>query len=81
MAVDPRFATNPARLENRNTLNVIVEPMHAAITIESINTGLEAVSISVGPVNTLDQVFRLEQVTPTICKLPQQIPRIMLMSL
>ena len=55
--------------------------MHAAITIESINTGLEAVSVSVGPVNTLDQVFRLEQVTPTICKLPKQIPRIMLMSL
>jgi len=62
LAADPRFATNPARLENRDALNVVVEPVLAAITVENIITGLEAVSVPVGPVNTLDQVFRSEQV-------------------
>ncbi len=61
-AADPRYATNPARLENRDTLYAMIEPALAKIPMADIISGLEAIKVPVGPVNTLDQVMESDQV-------------------
>jgi crotonobetainyl-CoA:carnitine CoA-transferase CaiB-like acyl-CoA transferase len=59
---DPRYATNPARLEHRDTLIPALVPLLAAKPMAEIITGLESVTVPVGPVQTLDQVFGSDQV-------------------
>lgn len=59
---DPRFATNPARLEHRDALAGIVQSKLSNHTTDAIITGLEERKIPVGPVNTLDRVFSSDQV-------------------
>lgn len=63
LAEDPDYATNPARLANRDALNAILAPLLAQRPLADIVTGLEAVGVPVGPVQTLDQVFDSDQVT------------------
>ncbi len=62
LADDLRFATNPARLENRDALNAILRPALQALDTGSVIAGLEALKVPVGPVRTLDQVFASDQV-------------------
>ncbi|WP_171238252.1 CaiB/BaiF CoA-transferase family protein [Ruegeria sp. HKCCA5763] len=62
LAYDPRFATNPARLENRDALNAVLRPAVKTLSTQAVISGLEAVKVPVGPVQTLDQVFDTEQV-------------------
>ncbi len=62
IADDPRFATNPARLENRDALNAILRPAVQALNTGSVIAGLEDLKVPVGPVRTLDQVFASDQV-------------------
>ncbi|MCA0872460.1 CoA transferase [Seohaeicola saemankumensis] len=59
---DPRFATNPARLRHRDALNAHLVPAVRRLTTAEVIAGLEAVSVPVGPVQTLDQVFASDQV-------------------
>ncbi|MGB0967395.1 MAG: CaiB/BaiF CoA transferase family protein [Halocynthiibacter sp.] len=61
-AYDARFATNPARLENREALYAMIEPELAKRPMADIIAGLEAIKVPVGPVNTLDQVMESDQV-------------------
>ena len=60
---DPRFATNPARLEHRQALNAVLRPALRALTTRAVIDGLEALKVPVGPVQTLDQVFASDQVS------------------
>ena len=62
VANDPRFGTNPARLENRDALDQILRPMIAGKTMAAVISGLEKLKVPVGPVQRLDQVFGSEQV-------------------
>lgn len=62
VADDPRFATNPARLENRDALMEHVLPALAARSSAEVVAALEGVKVPVGPVQTLDQVFASDQV-------------------
>lgn len=62
LAQDPRYATNPARLENRDSLLAQIVPLIAAKPMADMIDGLEASKVPVGPVQTLDQVFGSEQV-------------------
>ena len=59
---DVRFASNPARVINRDPLNAILEPVIAKQLVDEIIAELEAKSVPVGPVNTLDRVFASDQV-------------------
>jgi len=61
-ASDPRFATNPARLENRETLVPMICELMAGIPTDEVISGLEALKVPVGPVNSLDRVFQSDQV-------------------
>ena len=62
LAQDPRFATNPARLENRDALNAQLIPALQQHSTDQIITGMETLKVPVGPVQTLDQVFASDQV-------------------
>ncbi len=62
LADDTRFATNPARLENRDALNAILRPAVRSFDTETVITELENRKVPVGPVQTMDQVFDTEQV-------------------
>ena len=59
---DPRFATNSARLTNRDALIAALTPALAALQTGAVITGLEGCGVPVGPVQTLDQVFASDQV-------------------
>ncbi len=57
LLADPRFATNPIRVENRQLVTDTLTPvMKSKTTAEWINA-LEALKIGCGPINTLEQVF------------------------
>ncbi|MEO1107600.1 MAG: CaiB/BaiF CoA-transferase family protein [Pseudomonadota bacterium] len=62
LADDPRFATNPVRLEHREALNAILRPALQSHSTQTVITELELRKVPVGPVQTLDQVFDTDQV-------------------
>jgi len=59
---DPRFATNPARLEHREALNAILRPALQDYDMATVIAELETRKVPVGPVQTMDQVFATQQV-------------------
>lgn len=69
---DDRFATNPARLENRDALNQMLRPAMKARSTQDVITGLEALKVPVGPVQTLDQVFDSDQVAARSMQIDMQ---------
>ncbi|KIT15794.1 CaiB/BaiF CoA transferase family protein [Jannaschia aquimarina] len=62
LSADALFATNPARISNREALAEILEPAVARHSTAEVIAGLEAVGVPVGPVQTLPQVFASDQV-------------------
>ncbi len=62
LADDPRYTTNPARLEHREALNAILRPALQTYDTATVIAELEARKVPVGPVRTLDQVFASDQV-------------------
>ena len=62
LSAEPRFSTNPARLENRDALNAVLQPALKKLETNAVIKGLEALKVPVGPVQTLDQVFASDQV-------------------
>lgn len=57
LARDQRFATNPARVTNRETLVGIIEGIMRGRDMEDWIAALEAAGVPCGPINTLDRVF------------------------
>ncbi|NVO55789.1 CoA transferase [Rhodobacteraceae bacterium B1Z28] len=62
LADDPRFATNPARLEHRDALNAVLRPALKKHETTTVIAELETRKVPVGPVQSLDQVFATDQV-------------------
>ena len=56
------YATNPARLANREALLTTLSPLFRSRSMAQITTGLELAVVPVGPVNRLDQTFATDQV-------------------
>lgn len=73
LAKDARYATNPARIENRSKLLKVIEGLLAERSMADIIDGLEARKVPVGPVNTLGQVFASDQVAARGMKI--EMPR------
>ncbi|MCL6284097.1 CoA transferase [Ruegeria sp. 2012CJ41-6] len=69
---DARFATNPQRLDHRDALNAVLRPALRQRSTAEVITGLEAVKVPVGPVQTLDQVFATDQVAARDMRLSLQ---------
>jgi crotonobetainyl-CoA:carnitine CoA-transferase CaiB-like acyl-CoA transferase len=57
LAQDPKFATNSARLENRNELVAILEKYIVHFTTADLVSKCREQDIPAGPVNRLDQTF------------------------
>jgi crotonobetainyl-CoA:carnitine CoA-transferase CaiB-like acyl-CoA transferase len=57
LAADPRFASNPARVENRETLVPILQALLAGRPTQDWVDALEAAGVPCGPINDLAQVF------------------------
>ncbi|RZI40648.1 CoA transferase [Herbaspirillum sp. HC18] len=62
LAADERFATNPMRVKNRDTLVPILAEMVKTKTKEQWIDVLEAAGVPCGPINKLDEVFDNPQV-------------------
>ncbi len=54
---DPRFATNPKRVENRQLVTETLTPVMKSKTTAEWIDALEALKIGCGPINTLKDVF------------------------
>ncbi|VAV87890.1 L-carnitine dehydratase/bile acid-inducible protein F [hydrothermal vent metagenome] len=61
LADTPDYATNAARIENRERLIATLEPLLKARTTSEIIAGLEALKVPVGPVHTLPEALTSEQ--------------------
>jgi crotonobetainyl-CoA:carnitine CoA-transferase CaiB-like acyl-CoA transferase len=57
LADDPRFATNPARVENRVAMIAALQALIEKSTSHDWIVRLEAAGVPCGPINTIDQVF------------------------
>ena len=62
LALDPRFATNPARVANRGVLVPLLAGMVATRGRDEWIALLEAVGVPCGPINDVGEVFANEQV-------------------
>jgi len=57
LLADPRFATNPIRVQNRQLVTDTLTPVMKSKTTAEWIEALEALKIGCGPINTLGQVF------------------------
>ncbi len=62
LAEDARFATNPARVKNRQVLVPLLEAILTGHTKQEWIARLEAAEVPCGPIDGLDEVFRNPQV-------------------
>ncbi|MFC5462534.1 CaiB/BaiF CoA transferase family protein [Massilia niabensis] len=62
LASDPRFATNPLRVQNRDVLVPLLAEMVATRRRDEWIAMLEAVGVPCGPINDVGEVFANEQV-------------------
>jgi crotonobetainyl-CoA:carnitine CoA-transferase CaiB-like acyl-CoA transferase len=62
LAADPRFATNPLRVKNRDILVPLLAGMVATRGRDEWIALLEAVGVPCGPINDIGEVFENEQV-------------------
>ncbi|CAL94540.1 CaiB/BaiF CoA transferase family protein [Azoarcus olearius] len=62
LAADPRYATNKARVENRNTLIPALKRLTIERSTADWVAALEALAVPCGPINTLADVFADPQV-------------------
>ena len=76
-AVDPRFATNAARVRHRTALVPLIEHVMHSRTQREWLDALERAGIPCGPINRLDQVFDDPQVRARAMKfdLPHSLAR------
>lgn len=58
MGTDSRYATNAARLANREELCARVADIMASRNMDDWIAALEKAAVPCGPINTLDRVFR-----------------------
>jgi formyl-CoA transferase len=62
LASDPRFATNPARVEYRETLIPLLQEVFSTRALEFWLKEITAAGVPCGPVQTIDEVFLDPQV-------------------
>ena len=62
MASDPRFLTNPLRIQNRDELIPMLREMTLKKSKQAWISLLEKVGVPCGPINDLSEVFENEQV-------------------
>lgn len=61
LAALPDYATNPARLKNREALLALLRPVLAGQSVAEIVVGLEALKVPVGPIQTVADALGSDQ--------------------
>ena len=61
LAADPRFATNPDRVDNRAALIAALGPLIRVWTIDDLIAACGSAAVPAGPVNTLDRTLGSDQ--------------------
>lgn len=74
LATDPRFATNSLRVENREALIPLLEPILKSNPSRYWLDGLEKLTVPAGPVNNLEQVFSDPQILARGMKIEMDHP-------
>ncbi|KIC17669.1 CoA-transferase [Leisingera sp. ANG-Vp] len=72
LAGDPRFATNPARLQNRDALNAVLIPTVQRYTTDEVLAAMEARKVPAGPVQNLETLFATDQVAAREMSIPME---------
>ena len=72
LSKDPRFATNAARVTNRDALDELLEPIMMKRTTAEWVKALEAAGVPCGPINNLKEVFEDPQVQARGMKIEMQ---------
>ncbi|WP_018527504.1 CaiB/BaiF CoA transferase family protein [Alkalispirochaeta alkalica] len=62
LAEDPRFATNPARTENLDELNALMEPLMAERTVQEWSDLLSEAGIPHAPINKVEHIMESPQI-------------------
>ncbi len=62
LAADARFATNPLRVQHRETLIALLQPVFEARSLADWQARLTSAEVPHGPVLPLDETFKLPQV-------------------
>jgi crotonobetainyl-CoA:carnitine CoA-transferase CaiB-like acyl-CoA transferase len=75
LAADPRFATNPARVQHRELLVPRLEALTRSRSVAEWLEGLQAEGVPCGPVNDLCQVFADTQVRHRGMQIEMSHPR------
>ncbi len=75
LSTDTRFATNAARLENRDTLIAIVADLTRTWKREDLIAEMGRRGIPCGPINTLPEVFASDQVAARGMKIEMAAPK------
>jgi formyl-CoA transferase len=73
---DPRFATNGARVDNRDVLDELLIPIMAKKTTAEWVETLEAAGVPCGPINNLKEVFDNPQVKARGLRVELQHPKV-----
>ncbi|SNT16231.1 CaiB/BaiF CoA transferase family protein [Tropicimonas sediminicola] len=75
LAEHPHYATNPARVANREALTAFLEPLTAARPGADLLAALEAATVPAGPINDMAAVFEDPQVIARGLRItPEGIP-------
>ncbi len=61
LADDPRYQTNPLRIQNRDTLTAELTSTFAQFTTAELMEKLKAAGVPFGPINTVDQALNSDQ--------------------
>ena len=72
LSKDPRFATNAARVTNRDALDELLEPIMMKRTTAEWVKALEVAGVPCGPINNLKEVFEDPQVQARGMKIEMQ---------
>ena len=72
-AADERFSTNPARVQNRETLIPLLQRVFGTDTVPGWLRKIRAVGIACGPIQSIDEVFADHRCLPATCACPCRI--------
>jgi len=73
-AQDVRFKTNSARVAHRDVLVAMIVEIMGQRSVKDWIAQLEAINVPCGPVNTMDQVFEMEQIKARNMKIEMEHP-------
>lgn len=74
LADDPRYATNPSRLENRTALIALMDDLLSCWTRDDLLAQMKSAGIPGGPINSVAEVFDTDQVAARGMKVAMDHP-------